>query len=60
MSKLSDSSRCLTMSSTQFEGALEFLHPQDNFQILWDWNHRDKFQIKLHKICKNVDPIVCL
>lgn len=50
MSKLSDSSRCLTMSSTQFEGTFEFLHPQDIFQSLRDWNHRENFQINFIKM----------
>jgi hypothetical protein len=50
MSKLSDSSRCLTMKSTQLEGAFEFLHPQDIFQSLRDWNHRHNFQINFIKM----------
>ena len=38
------------MSFTQFEGALEFLHPQDIFESLRYWNHRDNFQINFIKL----------
>lgn len=53
MSKLSDSSRCLTMSSTQFWKRIWIitsLVTKDIFQSLRDWNHKDKIKINFIKM----------